>query len=261
MWQGPRVTSSSPGSPDVDFRLSITEALKEQLAAAIATCTPRQLSPDSLVALRPSGGVYELYLDGTRVYVGKADRDLPGRLENHYWKIRGRMNISVSDVSFVCAYVLEDLAATAPEELLIKKYAGSAGLWNTNGLGNRDPGRQRDTSRVRASHFDALYPINLDWPCAIPPGPYTASRLVEHMKTELPYNLRYDRASSGQDGDHEDLSNTFIEVEEPINTAADLLERLCHALPTGWQVTALPGYVIAYREERSYADALRIWRS
>lgn len=255
------MTSSSPGAPDVDFRLSITEALKEQLAAAIATCTPTPLLPESLERLRPSGGVYELYLDGVRVYVGKADRDLPARLTNHYWKIRGRLNISVSAVSFVCAYVLEDLAATAPEELLIKKYAGSAGLWNTNGFGNKDPGRQRDTSRVKPSHFDAKYPINLAWPCAIPPGGYTAGRLVELMKAELPYNLRYERPSSGLTEQHEDMSSTIVRVGEPITTVADLFSTLCAALPTGWQVTALPGYVIAYQEARQYADALRVWRS
>ncbi|MGY1653311.1 Eco29kI family restriction endonuclease [Geodermatophilus sp. SYSU D01119] len=256
------MTSSTPSRPDVDFRLSITEALKEQLAAAIATCTPTPLDPAALTTLRASGGVYELYLRNARVYVGKADRSLADRLENHYWKIRGRRNINVADVNFVCAYVLEDLAATAPEELLIKKYAGSAGLWNTNGFGNKDPGRQRDTSRVKPGHFDALYPINLDWPCAIPRGNHTAAQILEWLKRELPYNLRYERRDSGNgDRHHVDLEDTHVQLHESIETAAEIFSVLCAALPAGWQVTGLPGYVILYRERRTYPDALMTWHS
>lgn len=254
-------SASFPTPPDVDFRLSITEALKEQLAAAIATCTPAPLDRSALANLRSSGGVYELYLRGARVYVGKADRNLPDRLENHHWKIRGRRNIDVAEVTFVCAYVLEDLAATAPEELLIKKYAASAGLWNTNGFGNKDPGRQRDTSRVKANHFDAMYPINLDWPCAIPAGEYTAGRLLEHLKEDLPYTLRFERPGTTQTAHHHDLETSSVYVAEPVTAASALFASLCSALPPGWQLTALPGYVILYREQREYGDALRLWRS
>jgi hypothetical protein len=241
--------------------LSITEALKEQLAAAIATCTPASLDLETLGSLKPAGGVYELYLRGARVYVGKADRSLPDRLENHYWKIRGRMNIDVSDVTFVCAYVLEDLAATAPEELLIKKYAATAGLWNTNGFGNKDPGRQRDTSRVKSNHFDAQYPINLEWPCAIPVGTYTAGNLLEALKLCLPYNLRFQRPESTRGEHHEDLISSTVHVKQPVLAASTLFRLLCSALPAGWQLTTLPGYAILYQEVRNYADAVEIWRS
>ena len=76
-----------------EFRLSITRALEDQLAAALKTLSPDPLTAEGLGELEARGGVYQLYHRGTFVYVGKAEQSLPGRLGDHLRKISGRMNI------------------------------------------------------------------------------------------------------------------------------------------------------------------------
>jgi hypothetical protein len=130
------------------------------------------------------------------VYVGKASRSLPARLRDHERKLSGRTGLSLATVSFICLYVDEDLEAASPETLLIKKYRHMGGPpWNTNGFGNKDPGRRRDTSEIAADHFDALYPINLNATVELTPGAWRVEELLAEVKRKLPYNLRYERTT------------------------------------------------------------------
>lgn len=242
-----------------EFKLSITRALADQLADALSRLQPAPLAPDSLEVIQPRPGVYELYMDDQRVYVGKASKSLPTRLHNHLRKLSGRSRIQLSDVSFQCLYVDEDLEAAAPEKMLIKMYKGEGGVpWNTNGFGNKDPGRKRDHSIVKSNHFDALYPINLDLSIdSMLPDTYSAKGFLSKLKLNLPFNLRFDKNSERS---NEDYGASLIEVPSKELTVREHIRLAIEALPEGWQATALPGYVILYHEHVSYESASALWR-
>lgn len=248
-----------------EFKLSITRALADQLLDKLAELTPAPLTSDNLAALQQRPGVYELFLkneeDRTeRVYVGKASKELPSRLDKHRRKLSGRAHISLDDVHFQCLYVDEDLEAAAPEKMLINRYRAQGVLpWNTNGFGNNDPGRNRDHSLVKAKHFDALYPANLDLvleDCPLGPGDYTLKRYLKIVKNTLPFNLRYEEKTPRA---KEDTQHSIKVPTRPL-TARELISLAIDALPEGWQATALPGYVILYHETGDYKSARCLWR-
>ena len=248
-----------------EFKLSITRALADQLLEKLGSLDPVSLTSDNLAALQSRPGVYELFLDGgdgdkERVYVGKASKELPSRLDEHRRKLSGRARISLTDVRFQCLYVDEDLEAAAPEKMLINRYRAEGALpWNANGFGNNDPGRKRDHSLVEAKHFDALYPANLDLVVdgdALQPGDYTVKQYLKAVKTALPFNLRYE-AKGPRAKDHVQHK---VEVPKRSLTARELISLAVEALPEGWQVTALPGYVILYYETDDYESARCLWR-
>jgi len=232
-----------------EFRLSISQALTDQLREHLDKLTPAPLTPGNLALLDKRQGVYQLYKDDELVYVGSASVTLPHRLGQHMRKISGRQNVSIEEAAFTCLYVDEDLTVLAPEERLIRVSQGEGSApWNTNGFGNNDPGRRRDESHVSATHFDSLYPIDLEWPCAtIEAGDRTAAVLLAEMKQALPFVLRYEN-TAGSKAEYE-----AVDVSVPADgmAAEALLELIAAALP-GFQLTALPGYVIFYREKRNY---------
>ncbi|MGK5738126.1 GIY-YIG nuclease family protein [Micromonospora sp. URMC 103] len=240
-----------------EFRLSITKALADQLETTLRPLKPALLTPAHLSRVSARPGVYTLYFDGQRVYVGKAAKSLQDRLTQHLRKLSGRTGIASDAVRFVCVYVDEDLDAAAPEKLLIKKYRKHDSIpWNTNGFGNKDPGRNRDTSVVKAAHFDATYPINLDYQCRLQPGAQPLAAVLEEAKAQLPYLLRFD-TSAGAKKIYRDASLTI--PDQPMTTR-NLAHQLIASLPAGWQLTALPGYLIMYQEDRRYDSALGWWR-
>jgi hypothetical protein len=137
------------GGRAAEFKLSITRALSDQLATALKGLAPAPLTLANLCGLETAPGVYRLYRDGAPVYVGKAERSLPQRIEKYYRKISGRNGIDIADMAFRCLYVKEDFSAVAPERLLISRHKeiGEA-PWNYNGFDNNDPGKRRDKTEV-----------------------------------------------------------------------------------------------------------------
>jgi hypothetical protein len=256
------VAPNSPAEASADFKLSITRALADQLADALSRLNAAPLTSEQLSALQQRPGVYELFVRGRRVYVGKASVSVPARLGNHLRKLSGRRDIVLSDMSFQCLYVDEDLDAAAPEKMLIKKYRDQrdqdGAPWNTNGFGNKDPGRNRDHSLVKANHFDAEHPINLGVRIeSVAPGSYPARTYLRTVKAGLPFNLRFDTRSAHA---RQDYSSSTVHVAPGELTARDLIRLAIDALPAGWQATALPGYVILYHEDVAYASARVLWR-
>lgn len=247
-------------SSTAEFRLSITRALGDQLAAALATLTPAPLQAAELAKLQPRGGVYHLYHLGDFVYVGKADRSLPDRLGDHLRKISGRVNISLIDTGFTAMYMEEDLSAVAPETLLINRYRATGGVpWNLAGFGNNDPGRERDTSRVEPPHFDALYPANLGLPCAgIRAGNHKVVDLLREVKKTLPFVFRYQAGNRRTDTQPAIYHQTTVRIPSDDPTADAVFTVIARAM-SDWQITALPGYVIMYRERRDYPSARKVY--
>ncbi len=240
-----------------DFRLSITRALADQLAATLAPLTPAPLTAANLARVEPRPGVYVLFVYGERVYVGKAASSLADRLGQHLRKLSGRTGIELSSVTFACVYVDEDLDAAAPEKLLIKRYRKHGSIpWNTNGFGNKDPGRNRDTSIVKEVHFDATYPINLDHVVTLASGTRFLGQVLDSVKTDLPYLLRYDNSKLAKVS----FNKTTVTLPAYPVTVRRLAHSIINTLPSGWQLTALPGYLILYFESRPYSSALMWWR-
>ncbi|WP_405190424.1 GIY-YIG nuclease family protein [Streptomyces anulatus] len=239
-----------------DFTLSITRALGDQLAKALKVLARAPLTEENLARLKEKPGVYQLYLNGEFVYVGKADKSLPTRLRNHLRKISGRRNITLDEMAFSCLYVAEDFSALAPEQLLITHYKGNGEIpWNNNGFGNKDPGRQRDSTVLKQNHFDVLFPIDLDRPIeGLRSGGMTLQQLLDAAKAGLPYNFRYGKSA--------EFKTRRVDVPAAGMTADDVFHLVSAEIPAKWQVTALMGYVIMYDDSPSeYKSAWRYYRA
>ncbi|MEV4479090.1 Eco29kI family restriction endonuclease [Micromonospora coxensis] len=238
------------------FTFDLTGALVEQLHSEIPQLAPEPLTPSGLAEVAESPGVYQLYWRGDLVYIGKADISLRGRLYDHYRKISGRKNISVEDVSFTGLYLEGTWIPVGPEQMLIKRYGGEP-LWNKNGFGPNDPGKERDNTRIKDSHFDAQFPADLDWPLVgIGLGVHSVRELIKQAKEELPYTFRFQDKYAR----HPDYVRSYVRISGPVVTADQLFSAIAEALPAGWQITVLPGYVIMYKNYPTlYQSQLRAY--
>lgn len=232
-------------------------ALAVQLQEELGTLTAEPLDPEHIAQVEPAPGVYQLHKRDTVVYVGKADRNLRARLEAHRRKIAGRLNIGPSEMAFSGLYLAGDWIPVGPEKMLISRLAPS---WNKKGFGNKDPGRRRDTTALSPEHFDSQYPADLDWVLeGLPSGQRSVEDALRLAKAALPYLLRYETVGRAKKP-HPDYKEASVGLDGPL-TAQDLFQRLAAALPRGWQITALPGYVILYKESRAYSHARATWIS
>jgi Eco29kI-like restriction endonuclease len=243
------------------FTFDLTGALAEQLEAMLPNLTPEPLATGRIQGVSTLPGIYQLYLSGELVYVGKADRNLQDRLSDHYRKIIGRENIDINDMTFTGLYLEGTWIPVGPEQILINRWEKTRGAkppWNVNGFGIKDPGRERDTTTYRATHFDSLYPADLNYVIGgVIRGTCRVNELLPIVKRELPYVFRYE----DQWARHPDYLESRATITASNPTAADVFDALVAALPAGWQITALPGYVIMYKNVRSYPSARRTFRS
>jgi hypothetical protein len=238
-----------------EFQLSITKALADQLEEKLATLRPAPLNKDRLDQLAPNRpGVYVLYKDGERVYVGKAKTSVQQRLGNHLRKISGRTNISLSQITFIALYMHEDLDSVAPERQLMTRFDPP---WNYNGFGNKDPGRRRDLTLVKSAHFDATYPINLRHQLTHLKVQRNLGDFIRAIKAELPFLLRFERKLAA--ARLELRSSAAPQVPESIK-AEDVFGTIVEALSPNWQLTALPGYAVLYPTHEEYPSAIAWWR-
>jgi hypothetical protein len=247
------------GKATGEFKLRITKALADQLFETLGELVPTALTAEALADLvEPRPGVYLLYLRGDLVYVGKAASNLRTRLGNHLRKLSGRSGIELRDVTFKCAYVDEDLDAAAPEKLLLKKYQADGRIpWNNNGFGNKDQGRVRDKTAIKAGHFDTFFPINLDIDIDLGKSDWVLGELLARIASQTPYTFRYEKDTEAA---REVLSGTRLSLE-PSTTIRRAIEAALYAMPTGWQATVLPNTLILYSEEQTYKSALGWYRS
>lgn len=246
------------------FSLSITQALREQLILALGMLSPAALNEGNIAAIEKKGGIYQLFLEGSPVYIGKSTNSLYSRIGNHLRKLSGRTPGLLERMQFRVLYVNEDLDALAPEKMLIRalKSTGRA-PWNQNGFGNKDPGRQRDTSLVKIGHFDRDFPINLDFSLRLSGTKPIQTLLdaLEAIKAALPYNLRFPSAKDSVQRELAAIDVSAERVHDRTMTVAGWLSFVASRLPTGWMITAFPGYLIIYRETQPerYASRQQTW--
>ncbi|MEU2283521.1 GIY-YIG nuclease family protein [Streptomyces sp. NPDC013178] len=251
----PKGAQALPLENHAEFKLSITKALGDQLAAALKTLTPAPLTEENISSLPGHKGVYQLYRHDDPVYIGKADVTLGQRLRKHLKKLSGRENIHLEWMSFKALSVDEDFAAVAPEKLLIDRFQDSGEApWNENGFGINDPGVERDTTVFGDDHFDQLYPANLGWVIRdLPQGAQTLRSFLKFVKTALPYTFRYAYYRTKKESFYDQF---VVTIEQSEMTADEFLRFVSAQLPESWQIMVLPGYAVMYPKEM-YSQSAR----
>lgn len=234
-----------------ELEFDLPSKLLEELVKLFEEMPNGQLDAESLQAVDEEQGVYQLFKDGELVYIGKTDSEagLKKRLLRHSIKVQSRLNLEVSQVTFkaIRVYVF---TAMDLESLLIKHYRdkGQRPEWQHSGFGSNDPGRERDTTKVKEENFDYKYPIDLDIPVEVESVglEISVADMLSQAKRQLSYNIRFQ--SAGGRKPHADLGDAMVQLQENRATVRELLKRAKSALGEAWQITALPGYVIIYKE-------------
>ncbi|HCL3684032.1 TPA: GIY-YIG nuclease family protein [Pseudomonas aeruginosa] len=241
-----------------DLEFDLPSALLAQLVDLFERMTPGPLDEEAVLAVPEAQGVYQLFFNGELVYVGKTDADagLRQRLLRHAKKIRSRRNLQQSQVTFkaVRIYVF---TAMDLEDLLIKRYRHFKIplAWNLSGFGSNDPGRNRDKSEVKDSHFDSMYPIDLDLEARVvqAEGDCSVAEVLRQLKDQLAYTIRFQNKGGKSKKPHSDLEQAMVRLRFERSSVLSILRQVKTALGAEWQITALPGYVIIYKEREDYS--------
>ena len=242
-----------------ELEFDLPTALIDALVALLDEMPSATLTEKHVSTVENEQGIYQLFLDGALVYIGKtaADAGLQTRLRRHSKKIQGRIGLNSSRVTFkaVRIYVF---TAMDLEELLIGHFGlTSTNSWNNSGFGANDPGRERDTTKLKEHHFDKKFPIQLQLPADVGANGKAQSvhDVLVKLKRAVPYLIRAQTAGSGSKRPHDDLVETRITIPAKKGLTAERVLRLVKAaLGPEWQITALPGYVVIYKEERAYSE-------
>jgi hypothetical protein len=245
-----------------EFEFDLPGALLDHLVRALDGMGDAPLSSESILAVPEAQGVYQLFLDGELVYIGKTDAEsgLHQRLTRHSHKVQHRRGLDPARVTFKAIRIFV-FTAMDLETQLIKHYGGVKGTkWNGSGFGANDPGRKRDHSEP--GEFDLEFPIDIDHELDEDfSGKHTASAIAAKLKNLLPYTFRYETQARSRTP-HADLLSTEVTVAHGPMTARRLIEELVRQLPPGWQATALSALLILYKEhEGKYPQATILARS
>lgn len=234
--------------PYAEFDFDVARAVIEQLIEAFDELSIGALADPVLARVQPKPGVYQLYMSKRLVYVGKADKDLKGRLGRHRRALSGRRNIRIDQVGFKCLYIHRNWSTWTSEEKLLEHY-GADCAWNNSGFGSNDPGRKRDHTAEPPTTFNSRYPIDLDCVCEwLRPGSMTAYELLNEAKENLPYLLRFETTQQAES----EMRRANVPIPQRGLTTRQLIKEIVRQLPPIWQATALPGRLILYRERASY---------
>lgn len=246
------------------LEFDLPKALLRDLVSLFEDMSSADLTQENVSTIEDGQGVYQLFYRNELVYVGKTDLEagLRMRLLRHSSKIRSRLNLDSHSVKFkaVKIYVFTTMDL---ENALIKHYKNTARApsWNLSGFGSNDPGRQRDSSKLKQGHFDSSYPIDLDFPVAFDfADSASAASLLKQLKENLPFLLRFQCAPGSRRTPHPDLQGTAVSLVETEYTVRSLLEAIALSLGIEWQITSFPGYLIVYKERTYYSNGEVIGR-
>jgi len=237
------------------FDFDLAAAVTQQLIAAFDALSVGPLTQSIIREIDREQGVYQLYLGTRLMYVGKAEIPLPKRLEQHRWNLSGRKNVNMSDLGFKGLIIHKNWGPSVHEDILIRRHRGKGECeWNLTGLGNHDPGRQREDTKTPERHFDAKYPIREDFvPVGIVAREWNILELLRKLKGALPFLFRYE-SKNFRTGSHK-YNDLSIMVPREDMSIKELLKLVIVGLPAGWQATFFPGRVILYHEQRKYEHA------
>lgn len=238
----------------IEFEFDLPGALLDRLVKVFDSLPSAPLTGADVSAVPNEQGVYQLFHrrgDGEikLVYIGKTDAEagLRTRLSRHAQKIQHRLNLNPADVTFKAVRVFV-FTAVDLETQLIGHYGGT--LWNGSGFGSNDPGRERDTTRYKAEHFDFQFPIDLTRPLAFSvPKDATAAEVLNAIKSNVPYLVRFQRPTGKARSAHSDLEGTKVTIPATALSAEAVIAEVVKQLPTGWHATMLPSHVIIYKDD------------
>jgi predicted Rdx family selenoprotein len=249
--------------PYAQFDFDIARAVLEQLVGAFRALPIGRLEPNIFKKIDAGQGVYQLFLEEKLMYIGKADKNLRGRLDRHYRMLAARQNIDIEKLGFKAMLIHKNWTTWTTEAALIR-FFGEEAPWNASGLGSNDPGHNREDTAEEAT-FNSRYPIDPCYVCDwIPSGEHVAWDLLEAFKKDLPYLLRFHKVTRKfkSQADHQavkELKETRVSVPSENMSAKDLLVTIAKQLPVGWQATQFPGRLILYKERAVYRHGHRIW--
>lgn len=168
-----------------EFEFDLPSALLRRLVQVFGEMDSAALAHDVVKEIPDEQGVYLLLHKGIPVYVGKTDGEagLRRRLNRHCTSVRHRKSLDPNEVHFkairIYVFTVVDL-----ETELIREFKGAD--WNNSGFGSNDPGRERDTTKLKADGFDAKFPVDIDYPLDIvlPQG------LISERREHIPSTCR-----------------------------------------------------------------------
>ncbi|MNV29433.1 hypothetical protein D3C71_1206600 [compost metagenome] len=238
------------------LEFDLHQALVRDLVALLDEMEPANLNHGNASSVVDGQGVYQLFLRDELVYVGKTDLEagLRRRLLRHCEKIRSRLNLAPDDVSFKAVQIYV-FTAMDLEGALIKHYKRVQGklAWNLSGFGSNDPGKERDNSKLKRTHFDSCYPIDLGLDVNIQSNQkLSVASVLRSLKDQLPYTIRFECVPAKSKKPHPDLINTPIHLESGSLSVRSVLTTVSSALGPNWQITTFPGYITIYREHKNY---------
>jgi hypothetical protein len=246
-----------------EFEFDLPDALLDQLVSVLEKMPSARLIAENVEKIPEQQGIYQLLYKGDLVYIGKTDAEagLLKRLERHLWTVQHRKNLSPEEISFKAVRIFV-FTAVDLESQLINHFGGTRAVpWNGSGFGANDPGRERDTTKVKPEGFDGQFPLDIDRALSISfSKSATAAEALSLIKNEVPYVFRFQTDGKGRKP-HADLASTRIDLPRKVYTARSAVEEILGQLTPGWQATELPGRVIIYKEDREYQFGRIIKRS
>lgn len=243
-----------------EFEFDLPAALLRDLIGLLDGMPTAPLNATNAAAIPEEQGLYQLFFNGQLVYVGKTDAEagLRARLVRHAKKIEHRHGLDPAAVSFKAVRIFV-FTAVDLETQLIKHYKSKrmTPKWNSSGFGSNDPGRERDTTKLKSGHFDILYNIDIDRDCVSfeETEEMSVAALFEAIRSVVPYVVRSERTAPKSKQPHPDLEVALVTVPSGTHTVRSLLLLAQVALGSEWLVTLLPGYIIAYKEAAKYIHA------
>lgn len=242
-----------------ELEFDLAGALRDRLQTMFGEMSTAPLERSSIEAEIPNAqGVYQLFYRDELVYVGKTDAEagLKARLRRHAEKIRHRVGLNPDDVRFkairIFVFTVMDL-----ESSLLKSGRPS---WNGGGFGSNDPGRERDTTKIKNTNFDAVFPLDISR--TLPPSPphaaISAEMAIKHVQDSVPWKIRRQNLGGRSRKPHSDLDQALVALSGQSSSAWDTLAEIVSQLPAGWQATALKSHVILYKERRAYPEPLAL---
>jgi hypothetical protein len=238
-----------------EFEFDLPEALLASLIRMFDIMPSAPLLSENVLQLPEAQGVYQLLHDDVIVYIGKTDAEagLRQRLERHAWTIQHRCNLEPAKVFFKAIRVFVFTAIDLETQLIAHYGHGTTVSWNRSGFGSNDPGRERDTTKLKPNGFDANFPVDLDRPIRIEGKDVTtAATLLSALRGAVPYTVRSESSPHNPRKPHPDLE-VQMTFDSNRATAREVVEAVVAALPEGWQATLLPGRVILYKERKVYS--------
>jgi hypothetical protein len=239
------------------FALDMQRVLNDEIVSSFDGLQPVPLDETNIRALsehelgnpQATQGLYILHHRGEAVYVGKAEESLHDRLAAHRFKLGSRLNMDLAEIGFRCLYLDKNWSALTHERPLISRLGCR---WNRSGFGNHDPGRNRDKTKLKPTHFDRQYPIDAGFPLEFDAGERSVSAALQEIRIRVPYFLRAQSKKGFRPArSHPEYHNTNV-VFSDHETAMSALGKVVEALGDRWQSTFLYGYAILYREHYPY---------